>query len=54
MTPAVKSGRSGASDAAPDGRPAVEHLCMPERLVVVESRIKNARIGPYGLFETLP
>ena len=34
--------------------PPVAFICLPERLAVVDARIKNARIGPYGVLETLP
>jgi hypothetical protein len=34
--------------------PPVDYVCLPQRFAVVDSRIKNARIGPYGFFETLP
>ena len=34
--------------------PPVAFLCLPERLAIVDARVKNARIGPYGIFETLP
>ncbi|MFL5408086.1 MAG: ABC transporter substrate-binding protein [Myxococcales bacterium] len=33
--------------------PPVDYVCLPERLAVVDARIKNARIGPFGVFETL-
>jgi hypothetical protein len=34
--------------------PPVAFICTPERLAVVDSRIKNPQVGPYGYFETLP
>ena len=34
--------------------PPVVLLCTPERIMVVDTRVKNPRIGPYGLLETLP
>jgi Bacterial extracellular solute-binding proteins, family 5 Middle len=34
--------------------PPVEYVCLLERVAVVDARIKNARIGPHGFFETLP
>ena len=34
--------------------PPVAYICVPERLAIVDARMKNARIGPFGLFETLP
>jgi hypothetical protein len=34
--------------------PPVVFICTPERLAVVDSRVKNPRLGPYGLFETVP
>jgi hypothetical protein len=43
-----------AAQAALAADPPVVYLCSPERLAVVDSRFKNARLGPYGLFETLP
>jgi len=34
--------------------PPVAFICTPERLALVDSRIKNAQVGPYGYLETLP
>jgi len=34
--------------------PPVVFICTPERLAVVDSRVKNPRVGPYGYLETLP
>src|SRR5207253_11341580 len=34
--------------------PPVAFICTPERLAVVDSRVKNPELGPYGLLETLP
>ena len=34
--------------------PPVAFICLPERFAIVDARVKNARIGPYGIFETLP
>ena len=34
--------------------PPVVFICTPERLAVVDSRVKNPQLGPYGLFETVP
>jgi len=34
--------------------PPVDYVCLPERVAIVDARVKNARIGPYGFFETLP
>jgi hypothetical protein len=34
--------------------PPVAFICTPERLAVVDSRIKNPQVGPYGYLETLP
>jgi hypothetical protein len=34
--------------------PPVDYVCLPERIAIVDARFKNARIGPYGFFETLP
>lgn len=34
--------------------PPVAFICTPERLAVVDSRVKNPQLGPYGLFETVP
>ena len=34
--------------------PPVAFVCTPERLAVVDSRIKNPQVGPYGYLETLP
>jgi hypothetical protein len=34
--------------------PPVVFICTPERLAVVDSRVKNPQVGPYGYFETLP
>jgi len=34
--------------------PPVVFICTPERLAVVDSRVKNPQVGPYGYLETLP
>jgi hypothetical protein len=34
--------------------PPTAFICLPERLAIMDARVKNARIGPYGFFETLP
>jgi extracellular solute-binding protein (family 5) len=34
--------------------PPVAFICTPERLALVDSRIKNPQVGPYGYLETLP
>jgi hypothetical protein len=34
--------------------PPTAFICLPERLAIMDTRVKNARIGPYGFFETLP
>jgi len=34
--------------------PPEDYICLPDRFAVVDSRIKDPRIGPYGFFETLP
>jgi hypothetical protein len=34
--------------------PPVDYICFPERVAIMDSRIKNASIGPFGYFETLP
>jgi ABC-type transport system substrate-binding protein len=34
--------------------PPVAFICTPERLAVVDSRVKNPQVGPYAYFETLP
>jgi hypothetical protein len=34
--------------------PPVAFICLPERLAIVDARVRNARIGPYGFLETLP
>jgi hypothetical protein len=34
--------------------PPTAFICLPDRLAIVDARVKNARIGPYGFFETLP
>ncbi|TMB08102.1 MAG: hypothetical protein E6J64_02895 [Deltaproteobacteria bacterium] len=34
--------------------PPVAFICTPERLAVVDSRVKNPQVGPYGYLETLP
>jgi hypothetical protein len=34
--------------------PPVDYICVPDRIAIVDARIKNARIGPFGYFETLP
>jgi len=34
--------------------PPATFICKKERIAVVDSRIKNAQLGPFGLLETLP
>jgi len=34
--------------------PPVVFICTPERLAVIDSRVKNPRVGPYAYLETLP
>jgi len=34
--------------------PPTAFICLPERLAIMDARVKNARIGPYGFLETLP
>ncbi|HYZ89299.1 MAG TPA: hypothetical protein VE620_08410, partial [Myxococcales bacterium] len=34
--------------------PPVAFICTLDRLAVVDSRVKNPQLGPYGLFETVP
>lgn len=34
--------------------PPAAFLCTQQRLAVVDARVEDARLGPYGLFETLP
>ena len=34
--------------------PPADFICLPARLAIIDKRFKNARIGPYGFFETLP
>jgi len=34
--------------------PPVAFICLPARVAIIDRRFKNARIGPYGFFETLP
>jgi hypothetical protein len=34
--------------------PPIDFICRPEQFAVVDSRVKNPEVGPYGLLETLP
>lgn len=34
--------------------PPAAFICKKERIAVIDSRIKNAQLGPFGLLETLP
>jgi len=34
--------------------PPVDFICLPPRLAIIDRRFKNARIGPFGFFESLP
>jgi len=34
--------------------PPVAFICLPARFAIIDRRFKNARIGPYGFFESLP
>jgi hypothetical protein len=43
----------GAKRALDEDPPAA-FVCSPDRLAVVDARIKNAELGPYDLLETLP
>jgi hypothetical protein len=43
----------GAQRALDEDPPAA-FVCNPDRIAVVDARIKNAELGPYDLLETLP
>jgi len=32
----------------------LRRLLLPDRVAIFDARMKNARIGPYGFFDTLP
>jgi ABC-type transport system substrate-binding protein len=34
--------------------PPTAFVCLPQRLAIMDARVKNPRVGPYGFFETLP
>ena len=37
-----------------DRDPALVFVCTRDRIAIIDSRVKNPRLGPWGLFETLP
>jgi hypothetical protein len=43
-----------AAKRALDEDPPAAFVCNPDRIAIVDARIKNAELGPYGLLETLP
>jgi len=51
---ALKAGNWARALQALHDDPPVAFICTPERLAVVDSRIKNPQVGPYGYLETLP
>jgi hypothetical protein len=51
---ALKAGDWARALQALRDDPPVAFICTPERLAVVDSRVKNAQVGPYGYLETLP
>jgi hypothetical protein len=51
---ALDRGDWPAAEAAMRDNPPALWLCKPQQVAVVASQFKNARLGPYGLFETLP
>ena len=51
---ALESGDWPATLSALAKDPPVVFVCTRDRVAVVDSRIKNPRLGPWGLFETLP
>ena len=51
---ALKAGDWARALQALGEDPPVAFICTPERLAVVDSRVKNPQVGPYGYLETLP
>ncbi len=51
---ALKAGDWARALQALRDDPPVVFICTPERLAVVDSRVKNPQVGPYGYLETLP
>ena len=51
---ALKAGDWARALQALQDDPPVVFICTPERLAVVDSRVKNPQVGPYGYLETLP
>ena len=51
---ALKAGDWARALQALRDDPPVAFVCTPERLAVVDSRVKNPQVGPYGYLETLP
>jgi MarR-like DNA-binding transcriptional regulator SgrR of sgrS sRNA len=51
---AFDAGDIDRAEKAMAADPPVVYLCRPERIAVVDARFKNARLGPYGFFESLP
>jgi hypothetical protein len=51
---ALKAGDWAHALQALGDDPPLAFICTPERLAVVDSRVKNPQVGPYGYLETLP
>jgi ABC-type oligopeptide transport system substrate-binding subunit len=51
---AIKVGDWARALRALQEDPPVAFICTPERLAVVDSRVKNPQVGPYNYLETLP
>ena len=51
---ALKAGDWARALQALHEDPPVAFICTPERLAVVDSRVKNPQVGPYSYLETLP
>ena len=51
---ALEAGDLQAATKALEKDPPVDFICREERIAVVDARIKNAQLGPFGLLETLP
>jgi len=51
---ALDAGDWAAAEAALRADPPAAFVCTRDKLAVVDARIKNARLGPYEILETLP
>ena len=51
---AIDAGDWAAAEAALHDDPPAAFICTRDQLAVVDARIRNPKLGPYDLLETLP